>query len=240
MKNKKNILIVIAARSGSKEIKEKNIRKLIDRPLLAYTLQQARRWGKGTNIVCSTDSKKIAQIAERYGAEVPFMRPKKLAGDKVGKIEVLRHALAECENIYKKVYDIIVDLDVTAPVRKISDLDNCLKLFKKRKPKTLFSVVKSRKNPYFNMVEKNGNGKVGLCKAAKRTVFTRQHAPSVYDLNASIYLYDRNYLLDKKNSTIFSDKTDVYVMDELSAFDVDSEIDFRFIEFLISKGLVRL
>lgn len=237
MTNKKNILIVVAARGGSKGVKNKNIRVLIDRPLMAYTIQQAVKWGKATNIICSTDSKKIAEIAKKYGAEVPFMRPKHLAGDKVAKIRVLRHALVICEKIYNKMYDIIIDLDVSAPIRKIFDLDSCLKLFNKKKANALFSVVKSRKNPYFNMVEKKKDGKIGRCKTPEKQIFARQDTPPVYDMNASIYFYQRDYLLDRKNTTPLSNDCIIYVMDDISAFDIDSELDFKFIEFLMRKGI---
>ena len=237
MKNKESILVIIAARGGSKGLKNKNIKLLMGKPLIAHTILQAKKWGRATTIVCSTDSKKIAKLSERYGADVPFMRPKYLAGDKVAKTEVLRHALIKCENIYNKVYDIIVDLDVTSPIRKISDLDKCLRLFKKRRPKTLFSVTRSRRNPYFNMVEERRGGRVSLCKTAGKRVFARQDAPPVYDMNASIYFYSRKYLIDIKDSTAISDNSCIYVMDEISRFDIDSVLDFKFIEFLMKERI---
>lgn len=237
MKNKENILIVIAARGGSKGVKNKNIRNLGSKPLIAYTIQQAIKWGKAAEIVCSTDSEKIAKVAKRYNAEAPFIRPKSLAGDSIPKIQVIRHALLRCEDIYKKTYGIIVDLDITAPIRKISDLDNCLRLFKRKRPKTLFSVIKAKRNPYFNMVEEGKNGTVNLCKTYVRPVFARQDAPFVYDMNASIYFYKRDYLIDKKNTSVISDNSIIYVMDDISGTDIDSEFDFRFIEFLLKEGI---
>lgn len=235
MKHRQNILVVIAARGGSKGIGNKNIKRLMGRPLIAYTIQQSIKWGRANNVVCSTDSRKIAEIAKRYGAEVPFIRPKYLAGDKVAKMKAIRHAVIKCENIYKKKYDIIVDLDVTAPIRRISDLDNCLKIFVRRRPKTLFSVVKSRKNPYFNMVEEKEGGRVILCKAIEKTVFARQEVPIVYDMNASIYFYRRDYLMDERNLTPISDNSLVYIMDEIASIDIDSKIDFKFAEFLLKE-----
>lgn len=237
MGTKENILIVIAARSGSKGLKNKNIIRLIDRPLIAYTIQQALKWGKAANIVCSTDSEKIARIARKYGAEVPFIRSKNLAGDKVAKMQVIRHALNRCEAVYNTIYNIIVDLDITAPIRKISDLDNCLKLFKKEKPKTLFSVVKAHRNPYFNMVERKEKGKIILCKPTKKTILARQNAPDVYDVNASIYFYNRDYLIDRRNKSVISDNSAIYVMNEISGVDIDNEITFKFIEFLIKERI---
>lgn len=237
MPSKDNILLIIAARGGSKGVKNKNTKILMGKPLIAYTIQQAFKWGKAADIVCSTDSRKIAKLAKQYGVKIPFKRPKNLAGDKIPKIEVLRHALFECERIYKKKYHIIVDLDVTSPIRKIVDLDNCLRLFRKNRPDTLFSVVKSRRNPYFNMVEKKNNGRLSLSKCLKKKVFGRQAAPLVYDMNASIYFYKREYLLNSKNNAVVSKISLAYIMDEISGVDIDSELDFKFIEFLMKKGV---
>lgn len=238
--HRKNILITIAARGGSKGLKGKNIRLLMGKPLIAYTVEQAVRWGRGADIICSTDSAEIARIARAYGAKTPFVRPDHLAGDKAGKVGVIRHALVESEKIFGKRYDIIVDLDVTAPIRRISDLDNCLKIFDRYNPKTLFSVVKSRKNPYFNMIEQKKDGRAVLCCKPKRAVLSRQKAPLVYDMNASIYFYARRYLLNKKNITAISDDSIAYIMDDLAGIDIDKKLDFDFVEYLIKKRMVAL
>lgn len=234
--NKDKILIVVAARKNSKGLKNKNIKELCGKPLISYAIRQAVKWGKADHIICSTDSREIARIAKQYGAEVPFMRPSGLSGDNVAKMEVIRHALLKCERIYKKVFNIIVDLDVTSPVRKVADLDKCLKLFRKNRPNVIFSVVKSRKNPYFNMVEIRKDGRVSLCKRLSRAVTSRQSAPCVYDVNASIYFYDRNYLMDKDNVTVISGDSMAYIMDGVSSLDIDKELDFKFVEFLAKEG----
>lgn len=233
-----NLLITICAREGSKGVKGKNIRKLAGFPLIYYTIKQAKEWGKGENIIVSTDSPEIASVAKRYGAKVPFMRPKKFASDSAPKSEAIRHALLESEKFFKKTFDFVMDLDATAPIRKIEDLENAFKMFLKKKPKTLFSVVKAGRNPYFNMVEEDKKGRVHLSKKGKFA--RRQDAPKVYDMNASIYIYRRDYLLDEKNTSPISDDSVAYVMDELSRTDIDSEIDFKFIEFLIKEKLIQL
>lgn len=237
MSNNYKILCTICARGGSKGIKNKNIQPLFGKPLIVYTIEQALRWGKASHVVVSTDSEIIADIAKRHGAEVPFVRPKKIAGDNASKLLSIRHALVESEKIFNEKYNIIVDLDVTAPIRKIKDIDNCLKIFIKKKPKTLFSVVKANKNPYFNMVEERKDGFAELCKKIPKNVFTRQEAPVVYNMNTSIYFYSRDFLLDKKYSMPFSNRTAIYLMDELSAQDIDTEIDLKFIKFLIKERI---
>jgi len=234
------ILVTVAARGGSKGVKNKNIRMLCGIPLIAHTIIQVKKWGRAEKIVCSTDSTEIASIAKQYGADVPFARPAKLATDESGKMEVLRHALKAVEKKDGTIYPIIVDLDVTAPVRKLSDIDGALQLFLKNRPDTVFSVVPSRKNPYFNMVEVNSEGFAALSKKLNSSIKCRQNAPKVFDMNASIYVYDRSYLIDDAHSTPISDRSLAFVMDELSAFDIDSELDFQFIEFLVSRGVVTL
>lgn len=236
-----NILVVVCARAGSKGVKGKNIRLLMGKPLIDYTVRQALAWGKARHVVVSTDSLEIAKIARDSGAEVPFMRPPELATDTASKVLTVKHALAACEQRFQETYRIVVDLDVTSPVRSVSDLDNCLQLFCESRPKTLFSVVPAHKNPYFNMVEPAaGNGKVELCKKLGGYVIRRQDAPKVYAMNASIYFYDREYLLKTENPSPLNDDSRIYVMGDTAGIDVDREIDFKFLEFLVQENVVKL
>ena len=237
MSKDKLILCTICARGGSKGVIDKNIRMLGGKPLIAYTIEQAFAWGKADKVVVSTDSIDIAKIARAYGAEVPFMRPVRLATDNASKLDAIRHAVAVSEKIFGKVYDIITDLDATSPFRKPNDLDRCLEMFLKVKPKTLFSVVAAHKNPYFNIVEINKSGYAVLCKKPRAGVVRRQEAPAVFEMNASIYFYRRDYLMDIDNRTPISSRSLAYVMDDISSYDIDKELDFKFAEFLIKEGV---
>lgn len=233
-----NLLITICARGGSKGVKGKNIRQLNGKPLIYYTIKQAKEWGKGKHIIVSTDSEEIAQVAKDCGAEVPFMRPVDLATDTISKIPAIRHVLNYCEAFYKEKYSLVMDLDPTSPVRKTSDLENSLSLFLKKKPKTLFSVVPAHRNPYFNMVEEDLEGKAHLSKTG--VFFSRQSAPKAYDMNASIYIYARAFLIDEENMQPISDNSIIYIMDEFSRTDIDSELDFKFIEYLVKEHIITL
>jgi len=144
------ILVVIGARAGSKGVKGKNIKPLNGKPLIAYTIEKALAWTKADRVVVSTESEEIAAVAKKIGAQVPFMRPAEMSTDTAAKGPALRHALKSCEKIDSVKYSLVVDLDVTAPIRTTEDLDNCLKIFNEHKPQTLFSVVVAHKNPYFN------------------------------------------------------------------------------------------
>jgi CMP-N,N'-diacetyllegionaminic acid synthase len=235
-----NILVTICARGGSKGVKGKNIKSLNGKPLISYTINQAKEWNKAKRIVVSTDSDDIAAIAMEYGAEVPFRRPAELASDSAPKVPSIRHALIKSEEIFGMKFDIVVDLDPTSPIRKSDDIDNCLKIFNENKPKTLFSVVNCHKNPYFNMVEINEKGRYELSKKLSVGVGRRQDAPKVYDMNASIYLYSREFLIDESNNFPICDDSLIYVMDDSSSYDIDREIDFKFIEFLLKENLVNI
>ena len=234
------ILITICARCNSKGVKNKNIRLLNGRPLIYYTIKQAMDWGKSEHIIVSTDSEEIAEIAKEYGAEVPFIRASDLARDNSAKIPVIRHALGESERIYEKKFEIIIDLDVTSPIRKTSDLDMALELFLEKNPNVLYSVVPANKNPYFNMVEIDKHGKAFISKISDHPFYRRQDAPKVYNMNASIYIYDREFIINKENNSPQSDNSIAHIMNEFSGVDIDNELDFKYIEFLIKEGLVVL
>jgi len=235
-----SILLTICARGGSRGVKNKNIKELNNHPLISYTINQGLKWGKAQRVVVSTDSEEIASISKKYGAEVPFIRPDELASNHAAKLPVIRHAVIQCESIYNEKYSIIVDLDVTAPVRAINDLDNCLIQFQKGNHDTLFSVVEAHKNPYFNMVEKNGMGKIELSKKHDKTFIRRQDVPKVYTLNASIYFYRRDFILNRKNISPLSNNCSIFVMDDFAGIDIDREIDYKFIEFLVKEKMIKL
>jgi CMP-N-acetylneuraminic acid synthetase len=154
---------------------------------------------------------------------------------------VIRHAWKTCEEKFKTRFDIVVDLDVTSPIRSVADLDNCLKIFLEKKAEILFSVVEAKKNPYFNMVEEAGNGFVKISKDLPAGMLRRQDAPKVYDMNASIYFYNREFLADENNNRVTASKrATIYVMSDISSVDIDCEADYKYIEYLIKEGVVKL
>jgi CMP-N,N'-diacetyllegionaminic acid synthase len=232
------ILVTIAARGGSKGIKDKNIRPLSGRPLIAISIQQALAWGKGADVIVTTDSETIAKVARGAGAQVPFLRPAELANDIAGKVPVLRHALIEMESKTGARYDAVLDLQPTSPVRSLSDLDGIVELFKKSRPKTILSAVLTQDNPYFNLLEEDEQGFVRVSKSLGKPLLRRQDAPAVYAANGSIYVYDRDVLADAQTHSVLTDRTLVYPMSDLSGVDIDREIDFKFLEFLVKEGLV--
>lgn len=230
------ILGTICARGGSKGVINKNIRLLNGKPLISYSITALKAWGKANRIVCSTDSKKIQNIAKEYGAEIPFTRPAELATDDANKLDVLKHLLNICEEEENEKYDYIVDLDPTAPLRTVEDIKSAFNKLLNSDATLIYSVYKADKNPYFNMVELDKNGYAHLSKMPEKNITSRQKAPIVYSMNASIYIYRRNFLIETKS--ILNGKNIIYEMSDLS-IDIDRQIDFNFIEFILKNGMFK-
>lgn len=226
----KNILCTICVRSGSKGVKNKNIKKIKGKPLIYYTLNQAIKSKLFNNIVISTDSEKILEYSKKEKNIDRIKRPKNLAKDDSPKIPVIRHCLIEMEKRYKKKYDLIFDLDVTSPLRKIYDLKKALNKMIRNKSDNLFSVCLSKRNPYFNAVEFKKN-KIKPIKNLMKQITSRQNAPVVYDMNASIYIWKRKTLLN--SNTVFQKRTSIYIMPEERSLDIDTPLDFKIVEFLL-------
>lgn len=229
------LLITICARGGSQGVAKKNIRPLAGKPLIAHTIEAATRWGKADRVVVSTDSEEIALVANEYGVPTPFIRPAELARGEVPKMAVVRHALREVERTSRARYDIVIDLDVSAPLRHVEDIEQAYALMTSDRPHTVFSVVPARKNPYYNVVEEDNEGYVHLSKDFGEPLTCRQDAPVVYDMNASIHIYSREYLLDENNWHVCSDRSLPYVMEELTAVDIDTENDLRYVDYLLRE-----
>jgi len=224
------ILCTICAREGSKGLKNKNIKKINGKHLIYYTINQAIKSKIFDEIVVSSDSRMILDLSKKYGIQNLIYRNKKLAKDNSTKVPVIRNCLEEIEKLKKKKFDTIIDLDVTAPLRRISDIKNALLKFKKEKAVNLFSACNSRKNPYFNAVVWR-NGKIKPVINLMKKLTSRQQAPNVYDMNASIYIWQRKTLINY--DTIFLDKTSMYLMPEERSIDIDNQFDFK----VVSKFL---
>jgi CMP-N,N'-diacetyllegionaminic acid synthase len=227
-----NNLCTIGMRGGSKGVPNKNLRELHGKPLMAYTIAQAKESGLFRHIVVSTDSEEIAESARNLGAEAWFLRPPDLATDEAPKLPVIRHAFLESESHYGQQFDVLVDLDVTSPLRLVGDITGAYKQFSDEDADILITASPSRRNPYFNMVE-NVNGRISIVKQMDKLPVRRQDAPRVYDMNASIYIWKRDALLN--NDTLFTENTSLFVMPEERSVDIDTEIDWDFVEFIMEK-----
>lgn len=232
-----NVLCTICARGGSKGVKNKNIKELHGKPLIAYTIKQARTSNLFEHIVISTDSDDIANIAKEHGAEVFFKRSAEMASDTAGKLDVIKDAFVRSEEYYGKKFDYLVDLDATAPLRNIDDIVNSFNQFLENNNDNLITAMPSRRSPYFNLVEQNKEGKIYLSKKLDSAIVRRQDAPKSYDMNASIYIWKRDVILNEKS--LFLENTGLYVMPEERSIDIDNELDFKFVEFLMEQKFVQ-
>lgn len=229
-----NTTCVIGARGGSKGVAGKNIRPLLGKPLIAWSIEQALACPEIDRVVISTDSPAIAEVARACGAEAPFMRPAELASDTAGKWEVWQHALQACEAHYGEPIDLFVDLDCTSPLRDVEDISRAIAQFRSSDVDAVFSVCEARKNPYFNMLEVD-DGYLRICKALPKPIVRRQDAPKVYEHVASIYVLSPDYL--RRGTGLLSGRTHGYDIGTAKSPDIDSEFDFEFVEYLMKKRL---
>jgi CMP-N,N'-diacetyllegionaminic acid synthase len=228
-----NKLCTICARGGSKGVPNKNSKILVGKPLIAYSIEQAKQTNAFEHIVVSTDSDEIGEIAKKYGAEVFFKRPSELASDTAAKLPVIKHAFTTSEEYYKTKFDILVDLDATSPLRSVEDILNCIELIEEGKHSIVLTAMPARRNPYFNLVEQDKDGRIHLSKKLDSSIVRRQDAPQCFDMNASIYVWTREALLTRDG--FFYEDTGLYVMPEERSIDIDSSLDFEFVEFLLEK-----
>ncbi len=234
-----NTLITICARGGSKGIPGKNIKPVGGRPLLAYTASVALDYARkhGADIVLSTDSEEIRRVGAEAGVPTDYERPDFLANDTCGKPDAIKDALLYAEKYYGKRYDFVIDLDVTSPIRTLEDIERCVDNLKGREDAlTIFSVNPCARNPYFNQVEEGKDGFCHVVLGGKYT--TRQSAPKVYDMNASIYVYRRE-ALDCENPKAVTSRSMVYVMDHI-CFDLDEPSDYDYLAYLLDSGKLKL
>ncbi|MES2413228.1 MAG: acylneuraminate cytidylyltransferase family protein [Pseudomonadota bacterium] len=226
-------IVSICARGGSAGVPGKNIRPVLGKPLIAWTIEQALSCGLADRVIVSTDSQDIAAVARACGAEVPFLRPAELATAQAAKLPVIQHMVDWVEGSSGRAVETIIDLDPTSPLRLISDILACTALLDEQTD-LVITGYESDKNPYFNMVERDPQGYAGLvCKPASE-VFGRQSAPKVYAMNASIYVWRRSSLT---GSLWSSSRVRLYEMPRERSIDIDHPVDFDLVELLMKKKL---
>lgn len=235
MYKNKRIIGLIPARGGSKGLVHKNIRKLAGKPLIAWTIEQARASKYLDNVLVSSDDSNIIRIAKQYGVYVPFIRPKELATDKAKMNDVILHAIhwLEAKGEY---YDLLLLLQPTSPMRLTEDIDDAIKLLFLKKAQTVISVCKEKCNIYsINTLPKDGCMKNFISKRIMNK--NRQELPQYYRLNGVLYLTGIDYF--KKYKTLTGPSTYAYIMPIERSVDIDTEIDFRYAEFLMQyKGKI--
>lgn len=225
-----NVLITVCGRAGSKGFKNKNLKNFLDYPLVYYTLSAAELFknqvGKEAHVdIClNTDSDDLAGIvADKYPEVIFIKRNAELGGSEVPKPAVWKNCVDVMQNKNKIVYDYMIDLDITSPLRQAEDVYNAFQMKLKRQDADLVeSMCPARRNPYFNMMKEDGDF---VNTVIDCSFVARQQAPVVYDENASIYVLRVSYFAE--NGYVMNKaKTVPYIMKDTAVLDIDSEEDF--------------
>lgn len=233
-----NILFTVCGRAGSKGIKNKNIRNFLGIPLPYYTFAAISQYIREfctdcADIAVNTDSGELISISESnpYVPVNIIERKEELAGDRVPKTAVILDTYLQMTDRTHKEYEMVVDLDLTSPLRTAEDIDSLIKTQKLKNADVTFSVTDSRRNPYFNMVMECEKG---VKKVLASDYVTRQQAPRVYDMNASMYAYNPDFL--KTGKGVLDGYCEVIKMFDTGILDLDHENDFELME-VIAKYL---
>ena len=220
---KVNILGVTLARGGSKGIKNKNLAKIKGKPLIYYTIKEAKKTQELTKYIVSTDSIKIKKIAQSFKAEVPFLRPKKFSKDNSSSASALKHALLECERIFNIRFDFIVELMATNPLKSTLDIKNVIRILIKNKADSVIAV-----NQLFDhhpaRIKKIVKGRLYDFAVKEKLESRRQDLkPNAYVRSGSIYAMSRNYVMSGKR--YFSGKSFAYILPMERTINIDDKND---------------
>ena len=228
------VLCTICARAGSKGVANKNLRLINNKPLIVYSIEQAIATKLFDQIVVSSDSKEIREVALANGATFCVDRPAELATDTAPKLPAIKHCVENAEKKFGQ-FEVIIDLDATAPLRESSDIIGALELLQSAQADNVITGTPAHRSPYFNLVETDANGIVSLSKPPANVVARRQDSPQCFDMNASIYVWRRQALFANEN--LFTSNTRLFVMPRERSLDIDSQADFEMVEWMMTKGL---
>ncbi len=223
------ILFTICGRAGSKGIRNKNIKLFVGNPLPYYALSAidlyiTKHSEEKFDIVVNSDSRELLSLMDKNNiCPVELIeRIPKLSGDTVGKIDVIHNCLDIMQERKGYTYDMVVDLDITSPLRRIIDIENLIKTHICTGADVTTSVVPARRNPYFNQLKKSSSG---VCKICESNFTARQQAPEIYDMNASLYAYKPEYLQSGKQ--VLDGYVEIIEMYDTGILDLDHENDLE-------------
>ena len=224
-------ICIIPARAGSKSVPNKNIRLIAGKPLIYYTIKSALESKLFSHVIVSTEDKKTASIAKKYGAEVPFMRPRNLATDKTPQEQVLLHAVKKLNSLGID-FEIFVYRDCTVPFIDSSDMNGAIELLKKSDCYSTCASIKAHPNPYFGMWEPNKEGFLKISKTTDKVISRRQDAPIVYIIDGLFVFWTKKFLKTRKCLT---SKMLPYEITKEHGHMIDFEFDFKVAELLFNQ-----
>ncbi len=227
----KKILAVIPARGGSKGVPRKNVRMLAGKPLIVWTIEEAKKSKFIDRCIVSTEDEEIKSVAEAWGGDVPFMRPKEMAQDDTPGIEPVLHAAEMLPE-----YNCIVLLQATSPLRIVDDIDGAITRFFENKCDSCVSVAEVEHSPYWMYQFDRQEHLIPILKMEQEKSYQRQKLPKVYQLNGAIYVADVEFL--RRQRGFIGDKTNGYVMPRDRSYDIDTILDFEVVEMIMKKHAV--
>jgi N-acylneuraminate cytidylyltransferase/CMP-N,N'-diacetyllegionaminic acid synthase len=228
-------LCTICARGGSKGVKGKNLRPLLGKPLLAWSIEQALATGLFEAVAVSSDSEEILAAARRFGATLAVRRPDEMATDTAPKLPAIRHCLETASALLGTRFDVFADIDATSPLRLPEDIMGAVAALERSGVSNVITGAPARRSPYFNLVERQPDGSVRLAKQPEKPIVRRQDASACFDMNASIYVWWVERFLGEQ--AVFYPDTQLFEMPEERSVDVDSELDFKLVELLVQQRL---
>jgi len=222
----KSVLGIIPARGGSKGIPRKNIQNLGGKPLIAWTIEEAKKSLYIDRLILSSEDDEIIQTAKQFNCEVPFVRPKELAKDDTPGIEPVIHAI----NILPEKYDYVCLLQPTSPLRRVKDIDGCIEKCIDLNASSCVSVCEVDQHPYW-MYEIRKNEI--LIPFFQNKIARRQELPKIFTLNGAVYIASIKKILQQK--TFLSDDTLGYVMNKEDSIDIDNQLDLLIIDAILKR-----
>ncbi len=233
MIGKKKILAITLARGGSKSVPNKNIKKILGKPLIAYTIEEVLKSKYIDDYIISTDSKEIAKVSVKYGAKVPFYRPKKISADKSAPQDALYHGLLKYEKITKLKFDYILEIMCTNPLKNVIDIDKCIEKLHKTKADTVISVQRLFDHHPIRIKKIEKDLIKDFILPENERTRRQDLKPKAYIRNGSIYAISRPTLLEYKSK--IGKVSRPYIMPEERSINIDEKIDFIVAENIIKN-----
>jgi CMP-N,N'-diacetyllegionaminic acid synthase len=223
-----SLLAIIPARGGSKGIPRKNIKSLAGKPLIGWTIDVAKQASCIDRIVVTTENEEIAAVARELGAEVPFMRPTELATDETPGIAPVLHALKQLPD-----YEWVLLLQPTSPLRTHTDIEAIWQLCQSSAAPSAVSITEASKHPYW-MYAQDDQARLQPFISGRPDITRRQDLPAAYALNGALYLAKTEWLFQQ--GSFVGPETVGYVMSPERSADLDTEQDWRWVEFLVGQS----
>ncbi len=231
----KTFLAIIPSRGGSKGLPGKNIKELCGKPLIAWSIEAGSKNKYIDEVMVTTDSQEIANIAKQYGANIPFLRPKELASDTATTFDAAKHTIEFYKNELNKEFDYIVLLEPTSPLREVLDIDNAIEKLLRSNANSIVGICKTEdQNPAF-LVKKDGNGFISGYENKDMKVLRRQEIEDIYFFEGSLYISDITTYLYRKS--FYHKDTIGYEVPKYKALEIDDIYDFIMVEAIMKyKG----